>query len=273
MSLRRVLGFVIGAAVLIYVAYGMLMIQVHGSLVFPFHDQTVPNIPGFVREELASDDGTVTVWVHDGTEGAPLVLYFMGNIGNLGTYAPMVEHHAAQGRSVVAMGYRGGGSVPGEPTETRLKADALTVADALETIVPGHGPVIVHGYSLGTGVAVHVAAERAVDGLILSAPYARMCELMVPRSWLPACQLPGVQKWQSLLDAARVTEPSLVLHGVEDHLIPLRHGERMVAALRAAGADARFAPIPGAGHNDLLDFPDYVQTIDGFVEGIAQASR
>nr|WP_245216404.1 alpha/beta hydrolase [Sagittula salina] len=162
------------------------------------------------------------------------------------------------------MGYRGGGSLPGEPSETALKTDALAVADALDRLVPGHGPVVVQGYSLGTGLAVHVAAERAVDGLILAAPYARICELMAAQSGLPACLIPGIDRWRSLRDAPRVTEPALVLHGRLDHLIPFDHGERMARALPRG----RLVPVEQGGHDDLMDHAPYLVKIDTFLDGL-----
>ncbi len=261
----RVLGFVLGGAALLYVAYGMLMVQAHWALVYPFYDQSVLDLPDFVPEVLDTDEGPMTAYVHRGAEGAPVVLYFMGNVGALTAFAPMLEHHAEAGRSVLAMGYRGGGGLPGEPSEARLKADALVLYDAVDRLVPGHGPVVAHGYSLGTGIATYVAAERGLDGLVLSAPYARMCELMVPRSWLPACQMPGVQKWQSLRDAGRVTEPAMVLHGVEDDLIPFGHGQRMAEALRA-----ELVPIPAGGHDDLMGKAPYLDSIDRFIDGLGR---
>ena len=45
--------------------------------------------------------------------------------------------------------------------------------------------------------------------------------------------------------------------------------QRMAEALRSAGAEVDFVPVPGAGHNDLLDFPMYLETVDAFVGGIA----
>ncbi|EBA05970.1 alpha/beta hydrolase [Sagittula stellata] len=270
MKARRALLLVLIFGVLAYVAYGVAAVSVHTRLVYPFHSQVEFSEYGFDPQDVSTDAGPLRVYKHVGAAGAPVVIYFMGNVGALRAFAPMLRHHAEAGRSVVAMGYRGGGGVPGTPSEDRLKADALAVFDALPELVGKDGPVIVHGYSLGTGLALHAAAERPVDGMILAAPYARLCELMSARSFLPACVMPGVQKWQSLDDARRVMAPSLVIHGTEDSLIPFSHGERVAAALDEAGSETTLVPIELGGHDDLFGKPGYLSSIDAFIDGIAR---
>lgn len=130
--------------------------------------------------------------------------------------------------------------------------------------------MIAQGYSLGTGLALHVAARRAPDGVILSAPYQRLCRLMAARGRVPACLLPGVQKWQSDRDAAKIgldDFPVLILHGTEDQLVPLTEGRRLNESFVSTSGDPEFVEIPGAAHNDLMSFPVYLKAIDAFVAG------
>ncbi|WP_044386307.1 alpha/beta hydrolase [Streptomyces cyaneogriseus] len=50
---------------------------------------------------------------------------------------------------------------------------------------------------------------------------------------------------------ARVTAdapPFLILHGTRDTVIPVAQGRALASALRAAGAEADFRPVPGADH-------------------------
>lgn len=259
--LRRVLILL----ALAYVGYGVLMVQAHRALVYPFHDQRRLVLDGFEEVTLAGEDAA-TVYRHQGADGAPVVIYFMGNTGAVVQFGAMLRHHAAAGRSVVAMGYRGGGGLPGQPTEALLKSDALAVIDQLDSLVPGHGAVVAQGYSMGSGLASWVAAERTLDGLLLVAPYARMCELMVPRSWLPACQMPGVDGWKSLDLTSRIDEPTLILHGERDSLIPFSHGVRMAEAI----PDARLVAIETGAHDDLFEKPGYLSSIDAFIDGLAK---
>lgn len=264
----RPVVWLIGAAVLGAALYAAAMVWLHPRYIYPFGQERFET-PAFRAVSLPVEGAPpLPVYVAEAGQGAPAILYFMGNAGALSLFRPMLDHHRAAGRSVVAMTYRGGGGTQGTPSEARLKADALALRDALPELL-GHPPgaVVLHGYSLGTGLALHVAARRAVDGVILTAPYTRLCRLMAAASYLPACLLP-VQRWESVSDAPAVTAPVLVLHGSDDRLIPPAMGAALTDALLAGGTEAAFLSVPGAGHSDLMDFPAYLQAIDGFVDGL-----
>ena len=78
---------------------------------------------------------------------------------------------------------------PGAPAAW-FKADALVLFDAIPELTPEAGPVHVLRYSLGRGIALHVAAYRPVASVLLEAPYARLCDLMTKKPWAPACLIP-----------------------------------------------------------------------------------
>lgn len=225
-----------------YLAWAALMTWAHPRLIYPFFAEPF-DTPGFREIRQTMPDGTeIALRVSDG-EG-PTILYFMGNAGALQLFASSLNVHRAQGRRVVALEYRGGGGRPGTPSEVLLKADALVAADRALSY---GDPVVIHAYSLGTGLAVHVAARRPVAGLILEAPFSRLCELMARAAFLPACVMPLVQRWNSLADAPDVTAPVLILHGANDRLIPPGRS----VALDAALDRSRRVVIEGADHLDI----------------------
>jgi acetyl esterase/lipase len=47
------------------------------------------------------------------------------------------------------------------------------------------------------------------------------------------------------------TVPFLIIHGLEDDVVPIEQSRRLVAALRAAGVEVEYTELPGAGHGDL----------------------
>lgn len=248
----------LGACLGLYVAYAAAMVALHPRFIYPFADLPF-EAAGFEERRV---NAVARAYVAKGAEGAPIMVYFMGNAGALELFKPMLLHHQTQGRSVVALAYRGGGGMPGRPSEAELKKDALDLIDRLPDLLP-QGPVVVQGYSLGTGLALHVAARRPLDAVILSAPYEKLCRLMARASYLPACWLP-VQHWNSARDARAVDERTLVLHGAVDGLIPISEGLRLAKHL----PNKDFLRVEGAGHTDLFDAPGYLAAIDAFVATI-----
>lgn len=264
MRLRRGITCLIGCAALLYLGYAALLYRNHAHFIYPF----LPNqlkISGFESTRvLVPGARSLPVQVSVGDAGAPTVLFFMGNLGSLEVFGAMLKHHQSKGRTVVAMPYRGGGGVPGSSSEETLKRDALAVFDTLPELTSG-GPVIMHGHSLGTGLVMYLAANRSVDGILLSAPFYRMCEVMAKATHLPACEMPGVQRWDSAVFADAVTAPALILHGELDKLIPIDHGQRLARSMPTAD----FYAIEGAAHTDLFKTPPYLDLIDQFVDVVA----
>lgn len=230
------------AIVGIYLVYAAFLTLIHPRLIYPFFPEPT-RLPDFRPVELTAADGEeVTLQIAEGD--GQTVVFFMGNAGALTYFAESLALHRSAGRRVVALEYRGGAGRPGRPSEKALKSDALLAVDhALQF----GDPVVLHGYSLGTGLAVHAAARREVDAVILEAPFSSMCRLMTRASFLPACVMPFVQRWNSVQDAPRLDAPVLILHGARDRLIP--SGESV--ALDAALPNSKRLVIEGADHFDV----------------------
>ena len=241
-----------------YILYLIVAVWLHPAFIYPFADTPYEG-EGFTLTALGPN-GT-QAYVADGDPGAPTVLYFMGNIGTLASFDAILQMHRDRGRRVVALAYPGGGGIPGQASEIGLKALALDAYDA----AAGQGPVVVHGYSLGTGLALAVAAEREVDAVILDAPFARLCEVMARQALIPACALPGIQTWDSESLAPRVTAPVLIRHGAEDTLIPPAQSLRLATSLQAEGVTVERDVIAEADHLTVVSGPDYAARIDGFL--------
>lgn len=240
-----------------YILYAVAMIVLHPRFIYPFFAEDRV-LDGFERVQIGGGD--VPVFVQERPGAGPVVLYFMGNAGSVSLFGAAFERHIAADRHVIALEYRGGAGRLGMPSETVLKEDALLAVDYAAALGK---PLIVQGYSLGTGLATFVASRREVDGVILTAPYDRLCRLMAARSYLPACLLPFVQKWRSLEAARAVKAPILVLHGSVDTLIPPAYSAGFASL---AGVERQI--IEGAGHDDIGGFPTYRAAIEHFLQSI-----
>ncbi len=245
---------------LVYLAYAALMVLVHPRFIYPFSPDG-GLLDGFEERVLAANDGT-PLYVQEHPGDGPVLVYFMGNAGALPLFASAFERHIRAGRHVIAMEYRGGGGRPGKPREARLKEDALVVMDHAQTLGK---PIIVQGYSMGSGLATYVAARRPVAGVVLVAPFDSMCRLMSARSYLPACRLPFVDHWRSFSEARKIDVPILILHGGSDAVIP----DSFSVAFDVLPNVTRHV-IGKAGHLDIGGFPEFDSAITSFIAALAQ---
>ncbi len=141
---------------------------------FPPTARTPPQAAGFPEAEehvLTTADGEkVIVWHVPAKPGHPVVLYFHGNGDFLAGFFGRFRDLIADGTGVVALSYRGYAGSSGQPSEHGLLQDAAA-AYAFTTARYSADRIVVWGFSLGTGVAVALAAEQPVGKLILEAPY------------------------------------------------------------------------------------------------------
>lgn len=202
--------------------------------------------------KVETPDGlALNAWWHAPAPGGRTVLYLHGNSTNMGHYIRGVAPLAEAGHGFLMIDYRGYGGNPGELSDEGFLVDAQAALDWLE----GHGipapTVILYGYSLGTGVAVPLAAEREVAGVILAAPFASIAEMgydQYPR-WFVDMILDD--RFDSIARIAAVEEDVLMFHGTDDQTVPVEQSAR----LAAAGRDTiRRVVIEGASHGwDLFE--------------------
>lgn len=258
-SLRR---FAIGAFTCVVLAYlgAMLLLykSQHRLLYFPQPLQHEPTAEVF---NWRSGGVELRGWAINPGQSRAL-LYFGGN----GEAVELDSHDFRDlipGTSVYLLPYRGYSGNPGVPAEKALLADALAAYDA---IAARHAAVDVMGRSLGSGVAVHVAAERPVGKLLLVTPYdsiARVGQRLYP--YLPVAWL-ATDKYESFRRAPRVTASVLMLTGDRDTLIPAENSEALARSFRAAPQACVFV---GSGHNDISRAPDFWPTVRRFFGGEA----
>ncbi len=167
------------------------------------------------------------------------------------------------GFTVAGLNYRGYGSSEGKASETALKADALTVYDALAARLGPGVPIVVMGRSLGSGIAAYVAAHRDVAGVILVTPYDSLVDVGQDAHPLVPVSLLMRNRFDVAPDAARVKAPTLMLVAGADTLIPPRHAARL-AALWAGPKEVH--TVDNATHGNIIDNPQYWKYIKTFLD-------
>ena len=257
--MRSVLPFVGAVAV----AYGVLCVWVfftqRGQIYFP-----TPAVehPGAQALWLEAQGERIKVWVVSRPGGRAL-LYFGGNAedvaGTIDLFAEAFPDH-----SLFLVNYRGYGGSSGRPTEAGLVADALAVFDQVRV---QHTDVAVMGRSLGSSVAVQLAAERPVERLVLVTAFDSLVNVARQYfGWLPVGWLMR-DRYDSVSRASQVTVPVLMVIAGEDEIIPRVRSEALVAALTREQVEVVI--VPGVGHNTLDLSPEYLRAVREFLAATA----
>ncbi len=230
----------------------------------PFGKPAAP--PGWSLEEVSfkARDGTALsgVLVKPPAERSPLVIYYGGNAEEVTAYASQAADSYGE-RAVLFVNYRGYGASGGSPAETAMVADAIEIFDwTAQRSDLDATRVALHGRSLGTGVAVQVAAARPARCVILTSPFdsARDVAKQV-YSWLPVSLLMR-HPFDSAAYAPGLRMPALFLMGDADQLIPISHSERLA---NLWGGPVERETFRGFGHNDLSVNPRYDEAVRAFL--------
>jgi uncharacterized protein len=238
------LGLYVGFTALLYFAQRSL-------LYFPETIRTAPAAAGLPQAEevlLDTADGEkVIVWHVPPRDGKPVVVYFHGNGGSIRLRADRFQRIVAAGVGLVGLSYRGYGGSTGRPTEAGLIEDARAAYAYAAARYPQR--IAVWGESLGSGVAVALAAEKPVTRVILDAPYTSTVAVAAAIYWYIPVRHLMKDQFRSDERIKRVTAPVLILHGEADNIIPIAYGERLLAMVPGPKRMIRF---PG-GHHVHLD--------------------
>ncbi len=207
---------------------------------------------------LAVSGAILRLWVVR-RRGSSAAIYFGGNAESVAGRAEAFAR-AAPDRTWVFVNYRGYGGSTGKPSEQALVADALAVWDWASA---EHSDIAVVGRSLGSGVAVQLAAARPVSRLVLITPFDSLVSVgQDALPWLPVSWL-ARDRYESVKYVPSVSCPTLALIAGDDEVIAPRHARQLVDAFRPGRVSA--IEVPGAGHNDIQLWPQYGATIGGFL--------
>ena len=187
------------------------------------------------------------------------LIYFGGN-------SEMITHRVGyfedvfSDYSVYLVNYRGYGKSQGSPSEAGLFSDALAIHDQL---LQRHESVMAYGRSLGSGVAVYLASQRALRKLILLTPYDSVASVGQRKYWMFPVRYLLKDRFDSISRVDGLRVPVLIASAEHDREIPLAHTLALRDRLRQA--EVNYLQIAGAAHNDIIDFPRYREAVQAFM--------
>ncbi len=230
------------------------------------------SVPDPVRAGLAdvavlhipTDDGlSLLAWyVSPPRPDGFTVLLLHGNAGNIAHRAGRLRAMQERGWGVLLLEYRGYGGNAGSPTEMGLMLDARAGLAELRQRGVSPDRTLLWGESLGTGLAIWLAAEKPVAAVLLDGPYTSIVDAAQRQyPYVPVRALLK-DRFDSLSRIGRVTAPILVMQGSLDRLVPPAMGRKLMAA---ANAPTELWVAEGVGHEDLGPF-GAVEAASSFVE-------
>jgi uncharacterized protein len=238
-------------ALCLYAGFAAMLYLTQRSLMyFPETAHTRPAQVGLPEAEevalTASDGVKVMAWHVAPRDGKPVILYFHGNGGALRYRVERFRKLIAAGIGLVALEYRGYGGNEGSPSEQGLIADA-NAAYTFAARYPVQ-QIVVWGESLGSGVAVALAADKPVGRVILEAPFTSAEAVGAGHYWYMPVRLLMKDQFRSDRRIAKVTAPLMIMHGVHDQTVPYAMGERL---FDLANKPKHFVRFLDGGHEDL----------------------
>lgn len=232
--------------------YGLVVVGLYAGqrkILFPRDAAEVdPATLGLKAEilRLKTEDGeSLLAWRIAPAPGRPMILYFHGNSGGIDLRFERFRALAQAGMGLLAIEYRGYASSTGSPSERGLKLDGeAAYAAAIESGVDPER-IVSMGESLGSGVAVALAAHHLVGALVLDSPYSSIADVAAAAYWFVPVRALLRDPFRNDLLIAQVSAPTLMVHGTNDPVVPIRFGEKLFAL---ANPPKAFWRVEGAGH-------------------------
>ncbi len=254
-------------AVILYVGMAaMLYYSQRSMMYFPETVHTTPTQAGLPEAEevtLTTADGArLVAWHVAPREGRPVVLYFHGNGGALHYRVERFRKLVRDGIGLLGLEYRGYAGSSGSPSEPGLMADGEAAYAFVAARYPGK-QIVLWGESLGTGLAVALAAEKPVGRVILEAPFTSAVAVAGLRYWYLPVRLLMKDQYRSDERIEKITAPVLILHGMHDHVVPYAMGERLFEQTKAPKHIVKFLD----GDHEDLDSRGALHAVARFLAG------
>ena len=162
-------------------------------------------------------------------------------------------------KAIYLVNYRGYGASTGIPTEAALIEDARIIFDHVSQ---SHTGISIVGRSLGSGVAMALAAEKIPERLVLITPFDSIVRLA--QSSFPIFPVSFLLKdrYDSLSYAGSISMPTLLLIAERDEFIPIQHSKNLAAAIDPS----TMTVIEDATHNTIQDYDRYAHSLGGFLQ-------
>lgn len=210
-------------------------------------------IPHVGEVILHTADGlALRAWYVEAIGYKPTVLILHGNRDNLRDSLNRLKNYAQNGYGMLVVSWRGYSGNAGAPSKAGLIADAKAGIRFLKDFNVKEEEIIIHGHSLGSGVATALASEYPnIRALILEAPYTSIIDRAkeIYPIYAPFISYIVNNNFSVVEYLSALQVPLLVLHGSQDFTIPKSHSEKIIAT--STSAQKKLVIFQNGGHSDL----------------------
>lgn len=248
-----ILALLVATAYLALCAW--LFLTQRSQIYFPVREA---NPPGARSIRLPGADATLKIWVVE-RPGPRALIYFGGNAEDVSANIPAFTS-SFPGHSLYLVNYRGYGGSTGSPSESALVADANRIYDHLHARYP---EISVLGRSLGSGIAVQLAASRELQRLVLVTPYDSLVNVASQHFRLFPVSLLMRDRYECISRVRSIRAPVLAVVAGSDEIIPRARTDALVAAFPPS--QIRVLLLEGATHNSLDLYPAYLRDAGDFL--------
>ncbi len=255
----KVTIWILFLAGLAYAGFCLFLFLRQRSLIYYPHPAVQSNDGEVVW--LDNEQEQLKVWQVD-ADGDAALIYFGGNAEDVSINLAQFRE-LFSGVSLYLMNYRGYGGSSGHPTEAGLFSDSIALYNR---VAASHKKIILMGRSLGTAVALYLAAEKMVDALILVTPYSSMVDL--GQHYYPILPINPLLKdrFESIYRAPEIEVPVLVLVAEHDEIIPAKVSAALVDSFKPGLVQS--VVIKGTHHNTIDSTSIYNKSIEKFLDGL-----
>lgn len=250
--MKRFVGITLVTTGIFYVATCLGLFLFQRSLIY--HPRS------FQRDDPAeiisfnNEGATIKVSVRE-TKNKNALIYFPGNAEDVSLVMPHYKN-AFPDHAIYIPHYRGYGGSAGDPTEMALNSDAQKL---YELVRPKHSHILVIGRSLGSGIAIRLAATHPTQRLVLITPYDSILNVAKQRFPIFPVESILLDRFESWKYAPAITAPTTIIAIEKDDIIPFNSTKALLATFKPGIATLKI--INDTDHVTINDHPDYFPLI------------
>lgn len=254
-NFKKIIKYISIVLLLGYVAMGLfLYIYQRDFLYFPTPDISTPYTEILLQNE---GESLKVIVLNKGHKNA--ILYFGGNAESMAQSSDYIARQFPK-FTVYLMNYRGYGGSTGVSSEKGLYSDALKLYD---TIRPKHKRISIGGRSLGSSIAVYVAAQREVSKLALITPFDSIVN--VAQEMYPVYPVSFLlqDQYDSRSRIKKIKAKTFIVIAQNDRVITSERTQQLIDAFDPA--QLKVMIIKNRGHNDISSDAKYYKIMQDFI--------